>query len=225
MYIAAFVVIVIFGFGLLVWLLSKPSEKNKAHLEMAMKIISEQAPAFARRKSQLIYADHYGVPKTDKWDKEKLYIANSVINPKLQASGFDSFPTRLLLQLIEHCASSIEITNEPPAFAKVSTGIQYEQYCAQVLREAGWATQLTKTTGDQGADIIAERAGKRIVVQCKFYSSPVGNKAVQEAAAARLHEHAHQAVVVSNASYTEAARQLAGTTGVVLTHHGDLAKI
>jgi restriction system protein len=51
----------------------------------------------------------------------------------------------------------------------------------------------------------------------------VGNKAVQEAAAARLHERADQAIVVSNAAYTKAARQLAGTTGVILLHHDDLA--
>jgi restriction system protein len=70
-------------------------------------------------------------------------------------------------------------------------------------------------------DIIAERDGKRIVVQCKFYSKPVGNKAVQEAAA-RLHGRADKAIVVSNAAYTKAARQLAGTTGVILLHHDDL---
>ncbi len=225
MYIAAIAVIVILGLGLLVLVVSKPSENNKLHLEMAMKIISEQAPAMARRKSQLTYSDHYGVSKNDKWEKEKLYIANSVINPKLQAAGFGSFPIQLLLQLIEHGVSSVEITKEPSEFSKVATGIEYEQYCAQVLNEAGWTTQLTKATGDQGTDIKAERKGRRIIVQCKFYSSPVGNKAVQEATAARLHERADQAVVVSNASYTEAARQLAGTTGVLLLHHDDLVRI
>jgi restriction system protein len=60
-------------------------------------------------------------------------------------------------------------------------------------------------------------------VQCKFYTKPVSNKAVQEVAAARLHEGADQAVVVSNAAYTKSARQLAGTTGVLLLHHDDLA--
>lgn len=39
---------------------------------------------------------------------------------------------------------------------------------------------------------------------------------------ARLHERADQAIVVSNAAYTKAARQLAGTTGVILLHHDDL---
>jgi restriction system protein len=81
----------------------------------------------------------------------------------------------------------------------------------------GNSTQVKEQTSLQSA------MAKRIVVQCKFYSSPVGNKAVQEAAAARLHERADQAIVVSNAAYTKAARQLAGTTGVILLHHDDLA--
>jgi restriction system protein len=94
---------------------------------------------------------------------------------------------------------------------------------SEALRRAGWDARLTTITGDQGTDIIAERDGKRVVVQCKFYSKPVGNKAVQEVAAAKQHERADQAVVVSNAAYTKAARQLAGTTGVFLLHHDDLA--
>jgi restriction system protein len=217
------ITILIVGFFL--WLILRPTEKTKFHLDTAMKIISEHAPAMARRKSQLIYSDHYGVAKIDKWEAEKSYIANSVINPKLRAEGHCDFPIQLLIKLIERSVSSIEIKQDILDFSKVSTGLEYEQYCAQALREAGWTTQLTKATGDQGTDIIGERAGKRIVVQCKFYSNPVGNKAVQEIAAARLHERADQAIVVSNALYTEAARQLAGTTGVILLHHDDLGKI
>jgi restriction system protein len=224
MYTAVFVASIVLIICILgVWLISRPSEKANLHLQATMKIISEQAPAIARRRVQLIYTDHYGVEKLDKWEKEKLYIASSVINPKLQAEGFGSLPNQFLLPLIEHAVCSVEITKEVADFTKVSTGIQYEQYCAQTLQEVGWNAQLTKATGDQGTDIIAERDGRRIVVQCKFYSSPVGNKAVQEAAAARLHERADQAIVVSNATYTNAARQLAGTTGVILLHHDDLA--
>ena len=81
---------------------------------------------------------------------------------------------------------------------------------------------MTKASGDQGADIIAERSGLRVVIQCKFYTSPVGNEALQQVVASRLHEHAAKAVVVSNANYTRAARQLAATTDVLLLHHDEL---
>jgi restriction system protein len=45
---------------------------------------------------------------------------------------------------------------------------------------------------------------------------------VQQVVASRLHEHAAKAVVVSNANYTRAARQLAATTDVLLLHHDEL---
>jgi restriction system protein len=123
---------------------------------------------------------------------------------------------------IEKAARAAKTNDASANISSVSTGIEYELYCAEALRRGGWDARLTTATGDQGTDIIAERGGKRVVVQCKFYSKPVGNKAVQEAAAARLHERADQAIVVSNAAYTKAARQLAGTTGVILLHHDDL---
>jgi restriction system protein len=173
----------------------------------------------------LVYIDQYGVEKAEKWEKEKLYITSTVINSKLHADGFDSMPTKLLLQLIEHAARSVKLDNEVADIADVTTGIQYEKYCAEALLKAGWNARLTAATGDQGTDIVAERDGRRVIVQCKFYSSPVGNKAVQEAAAARLHERADQAIVVSNAEYTKSARQLAGTTGVILLHHDNLKNL
>ena len=61
-----------------------------------------------------------------------------------------------------------------------------------------------------------------MVVQCKLYSQPVGNKAVQEAFAAKNFQGCDVAVVVSNASYTQSARQIASTTGVLLLHHDEL---
>ena len=61
-----------------------------------------------------------------------------------------------------------------------------------------------------------------LVLQCKLYSQPVSNSAVQEISAARLHQQADHAAVVSNAAYTAAAQQLARTNGVYLLHHEEL---
>lgn len=98
----------------------------------------------------------------------------------------------------------------------------YELHCALLLRSVGWDAQTTVASGDQGADIIAHRGGVVLVVQCKLYSQPVGNSAVQEISAARLHQRADYAAVVSNASFTPAARQLAMTNGLYLLHHEEL---
>jgi restriction system protein len=111
------------------------------------------------------------------------------------------------------------------AFSADLTPNEYEHFCAAQLRSAEWTARVTTQSGDQGIDIVAEKGQVRAVFQCKLYGAPVGNKAVQEAAAGRLHEQAQYAFVVSNNDYTRSARQLATTTGVILIHHTDLRNI
>src|SRR4051794_5402514 len=59
------------------------------------------------------------------------------------------------------------------------------------------------------------------VIQCKLYQSPVGNKAVQEAHAARSRYAADIAAVVTSRDFTPAARRLSATTGVLLVLHSE----
>lgn len=108
------------------------------------------------------------------------------------------------------------------ADAEELDGGSYELHCAQVLRECGWRAEVLGGSGDQGADVIAERGATRVVIQCKKYSRPVGNKAVQEVISGRLMHRAHAAAVVSNASYTKGAQELARMTRVLLLHHTEL---
>jgi restriction system protein len=102
---------------------------------------------------------------------------------------------------------------------------QYERYCAQLLEEAGWTTVVLGGAGDQGVDLLAELNGRKLVVQCKYYSQPVGNGAVQEAHAGKAVYLADFAFVVSNCDYTPGARIAALRTGVVLAHHDQLIEL
>jgi restriction system protein len=102
------------------------------------------------------------------------------------------------------------------------SGGDYEVLCAEILREAGWLTRIAGASGDQGADIIAEMDGVRVVLQCKLHSNSIGNKAVQEVFSAKQFQDADAAVVVSSSDFTVAARQLAHKNGVLLLHHDDL---
>jgi restriction system protein len=77
---------------------------------------------------------------------------------------------------------------------------------------------------DQGVDVVAQKNGRRAVLQCKLYARPVGNKSVQEVAAARAHEQANLGIVVSNNRYTKAAEQLADTNDIPLLHYRDFKK-
>lgn len=102
--------------------------------------------------------------------------------------------------------------------------LEFERHCAEAMRLAGWAAETTKGSGDQGVDVVAERARIRVVLQCKRYSTSVGNKAVQEAFAAKTFARAQHAAVVTNSQFTPAARALAASTGVLLLHFTDLAR-
>jgi hypothetical protein len=104
----------------------------------------------------------------------------------------------LIYELVE---AEISRRRDTDAFAYSDdmSGQEFEQFCAEQLRRTGWQGLLTKATGDQGADIVAERDRMRVVLQCKRSFKPVGNKAVQEAVAARMHEAADVACVMSNA--------------------------
>ncbi|MGC9272175.1 restriction endonuclease [Acidiphilium sp.] len=44
--------------------------------------------------------------------------------------------------------------------------VEFEQFCGMLLAGRGWSVEATRTTGDYGADIVAERDGVRLVVQC-----------------------------------------------------------
>lgn len=103
--------------------------------------------------------------------------------------------------------------------------IQFEHHCVDLLNNSGWNARTTKGSGDQGIDIIASYGNVKAVFQCKKYSQPVGNAAVQEVIAGKAFEQAHMAAVVSNALFTPAAKQLASATGVYLLHYTELPNL
>lgn len=103
--------------------------------------------------------------------------------------------------------------------------VKFERQCADTLRRKGWKTGTTQISGDQGADVVARKSGRLLVIQCKLHSAPIGNKAVQEALAAKAYMRASHAAVVSNQRYTSSAQRLAYRTGVFLIHFNDLNKL
>lgn len=111
------------------------------------------------------------------------------------------------------------------SFDNVSSGVEYEYVVAKFINEYahGWSANVTKASGDQGLDIMAIREdGVAVAIQAKFYSAPVGNKAVQEVVAARGFYNTNFAVVVSNSPFTKSAIDLALASNVELLHHNSL---
>lgn len=112
-----------------------------------------------------------------------------------------------------------------PQFFDGMSPEEFEHYCAGLLRRAKWRAEVTPASGDQGVDIVAEKRGQRIVVQCKMYSKPVGNRAVQEIVAGIAHTDAQRGVVVTTIGYTQSAQALAESNNVLLLRHDELHRI
>lgn len=105
-------------------------------------------------------------------------------------------------------------------------GHQFEYFCADVLRRNGYKNvYVTKGSGDQGVDILAERDGIKYAIQCKRYSNVIGNSAVQEVHAGAKFYGCHIGIVVSNNSFTKSAHELADKIGVVLWDRKELLKL
>ena len=173
---------------------------------------------------QLVIVDDYGVEDTSKWREEKLHFIRKVIQPAV-AKSTPSLTDECFALIDELVAGHRAADGSGEPDVEINDPLEYEVYCLQVLEDAGWSGHLTKGSGDQGADIIAEREGFRAVVQCKLYSSPVGNKAVQEVIAARDFLGANAGIVVSNADFTRSAKELANVTGILLLHHSQLPDV
>ncbi|MDL2293369.1 restriction endonuclease [Ruminococcaceae bacterium OttesenSCG-928-D13] len=96
-------------------------------------------------------------------------------------------------------------------------GVQFESYVAELLKRAGFRRiEATAATGDYGADLLAERDGRRYIFQCKRYAKNCGVQSVQEICGARAHYASDVEVVVTNAYFTKNAVILAQETEVEL---------
>lgn len=96
-------------------------------------------------------------------------------------------------------------------------GHDFEYYCAGLLKANGFTdVTVTQGSGDYGIDVLASKDGVSYAIQCKCYSSPVGNKAVQEAYSGKSYYNKMVAVVMTNNSFTSAAKETAEKNSVLL---------
>lgn len=105
-------------------------------------------------------------------------------------------------------------------------GHKFEYFCADVLKGNGFNNIcVTQGSGDQGIDIIAYKDGIKYGIQCKCYSSDIGNKAVQEVFAGKTFYECHIGIVLTNQYFTKSAIELAKKDGIVLWDRKMLLKL
>jgi restriction system protein len=223
-------VVICGGAGALVILNANQNKKRRADaLRAAAAEIDRNAGILRVKRTQTVIPDDYGTVFIDKWLKEKQYFIETRIRPLLGttygevAVEIDTMIERAAQRpILATSDSARRFISNPEVYDTRMNPLDYERHCALLLEKAGWTTRLTVATGDQGADVIAHREGKILVVQCKLYSSPVGNDAVQQVIAAKQYQSADLAAVVSNQPFTRAAKELAAVSGVRLLHHEQL---
>ncbi|MBQ7614308.1 MAG: restriction endonuclease [Butyrivibrio sp.] len=102
-------------------------------------------------------------------------------------------------------------------------GHDFEYYCADLLAANGFMeVEVTKGSGDFGADILAEKDGITYAFQCKCYDKPIGVKAVQEIYAGRDFYGRMVGVVMTNQYFTQPAVELAQKLNIMLWDRGYL---
>lgn len=96
-------------------------------------------------------------------------------------------------------------------------GFEFEYYCADLLSANGFVNvKVTRSSGDYGVDILAEKDGVTYAIQCKRYSGLVGIKAVQEAYAGRDYYDRMVGAVLTNQYFTKPAVQAARKLKILL---------
>jgi len=106
------------------------------------------------------------------------------------------------------------------------SGIDFEVYLARLLKKLGFEDVTgTPVTGDQGADLLARKDGRKIAIQAKRYKGSVGNQAVQEVVAALKFYKADEGWVITSGRFTQPARALAQANGIHLVDGLDLRKL
>lgn len=215
--------------------------------EVVQDKLSTNLNVLSRKRNMLVYKDDYGDYHFDRWfaelqkyceQKFTYGINNWLYNPKNTNQFLDKVPydftsledgfltTQILYDAqdwIEEKIDEYDASNSASSeYSEDMSGHEYEYFVADCFDQLGFTTQVTKGSGDHGVDVLVEYDDTKIAVQCKHYNSPVGNKAVQEVYSAKDIFDCALAVVVTNNTFTPAAREAAEKLGVYLLHHDDI---
>ncbi|MFP7176479.1 restriction endonuclease [Priestia filamentosa] len=133
-----------------------------------------------------------------------------LINDIVNQDKLDEFEAYLYS---DDSSSNQEFTIE---MTDVMDGYEFELFIAELFNRMGYTTEITKSSGDCGIDVIARRKGIAIGIQTKRFSNKVPNKAVQEAIAGVSFYNLDKGMVVTNNYFTKQAQNQAIKSNIML---------
>ena len=105
-------------------------------------------------------------------------------------------------------------------------GHDFEYFCANILKKNGFSNvEVTQGSGDHGIDILADKEDISYAIQCKCYSSNIGNTAVQQVHTGKSLYHKDIAVILTNQYFTTQAKEEANALGVKLWDRNKLEEM
>jgi HJR/Mrr/RecB family endonuclease len=177
------------------------------------------------------YINRFGKEKNrESWYYRNYYFDEDRMNDFVQSlkhrepSISNKYFKKILQNRIDVIESELTVNSVSPGVKNFNSlsGAEFEILLKRLFEAMGFSVQITGRSGDQGGDLIANRNGKRFLVQAKRYAGSVSNSAVQQAVAAKTHYDCSSAVVVSTGEYTKGARELAKSNSVQLIGKSEL---
>tara|TARA_B100001250_G_C19796760_1_gene789083 strand:+ start:1549 stop:2472 length:924 start_codon:yes stop_codon:yes gene_type:complete len=219
--------------------ISREAEKNRKKKEAEIKkyrreikisikkTVDRNISEIARAHRTLIKKNSFGKRDDQKFREElwEFMQDQKEIQEFFSDENLDLFIEIYNETIIDHIEKRIHSLNLTSDYSEEMDPFEYESYCANQFIKNGWDASATQGTSDQGVDVIAKKDGIVLVAQCKKYSKPVGNKAVQEIVAGIKFYNANRGLVITNSSFTESAKKLASANDIKLLHHTEIKDI
>ena len=104
---------------------------------------------------------------------------------------------RAAMEEFDQCEKRMKVE-----FWKNMSGLQFEKEVAELYKQYGYKTLVTRATGDGGVDIILLKDDERIAVQCKHHKNKIGPNDVRALQGVVLNESYSYGIFVSLSGFT-----------------------
>lgn len=101
---------------------------------------------------------------------------------------------------------------------------QFTEYIEMLLRARGYQTMQTAQTGTDGVAFIAQKGRKAVGVYIERQTDPVRAANIRRAASWRRHFGFHTVMIITNSTFTSAAKRTALSHSCALIDRGELAQ-
>ena len=213
----------------------KIKEKEKKQLirnymKEVNKIINDEFDTIRNAYLKLVSTNAFGKKNYENFRNELIDFVKEKpqllkINDKLKTKHECEYVLDFGDEFIDEIGDVIDKENQKDNFTPDMSPRHYEIFCASQFKKFGWKAEATVGSGDQGVDVVAKKKGLILVAQCKKFSKPVPNKAVQEVVAGIKFYNADSGVVIAPNGFTKSAEKLAAANNIQLIHHSEIKNL